>query len=145
MEQSLKQYLFGICADEILLSRIRAAIERNTPQSFLPDELQWLEAHFDKLPSIFRSKMACKIYMTVHRDGGAYTRQLCRRLSEPKRRVSPSTVHWWLLKFWRIGLLRRHAPASGWGHEIHYLVPKVRYPNLIRFLVTVMKELHENA
>lgn len=140
IEKTIEDYVEGLHDEELVLMRLRnAATSQAVQTGFNADELRWLEAHFDKLPVILRSKMACSIYTAVSRmSGGGYLRQLCRALSSSaKRPVSNSTVDWWLKKFFLTDLFHRRAQARGWGREILYYVPK-KYPNLDRFLRNLM-------
>lgn len=142
IEQTIEQYLDGMHDEELVLARLRnAAKNANFQTDFTADELRWLENHFDKLPCILRSKMACKIYTTINRMKGAYLRQLCRMISgNTKKPLCNSTVDWWLKKFFTIDLFFRRNLPHGWGNEVWYYTPKLRYPNLIKFLIYLMEK-----
>lgn len=143
LKETLKEYISGQFDEEVVLARINNSmtkITKNNLGEFNTDELQWLKIHFDKIPNILKSKFACAIFLMVDKQKGAYLRQLCKRLGKRDKTLNPNAVNYWLKKFFSVDLLQKNRTARGWGTEIYYYTPKLRFPNLINFLKTIMSE-----
>lgn len=142
LKETLREYVSGQFDEELVLARINNTLKTDGSThsvEFTVDELRWLRAHFDKIPAILKSKLACAIFLAVDKQKGAYLRQLCRRLGKAKP-IYPTAVNYWLKKFFAVELLQKNRASKGWGTEIYYFTPKVRYPNLMKFLRDVITE-----
>lgn len=141
LKETIKNYVTGEDNEELVLARINTRLKKSTQSGeFNVEELRWLKAHFDKIPNILRSRLSCAIFLTVDKQKGAYLRQICKRLGKKNKSMNPNAVNYWLKKFFSIELLQKNRTARGWGTEIYYYTPKLRFPNLISFLKTTMTE-----
>jgi len=140
LRDTLKEYLAGQFNEEVVIARINGQLKKAaSSEEFNAEELRWLRAHFDKIPNILKSRLACTIFLTVDKQKGAYLRQLCRKLGQGKS-MNPNAVNYWLKKFFRVELLQKNRVSKGWGNEVYYYTPKLRYPNLIKFLGSIFAE-----
>lgn len=142
IEETIRGYIEGTYNEELVIARIKDALGRDMAQTtFQKQELEWLRNHFDKIPLIIKSKLGCRVYIAIDSMRGSYLRQLCRHLSITKNKpLWTSVVDWWLKRFFMIDLVRKKRVSGGWGQNIYYFTPKGYYPNLVSFLITLMRE-----